>query len=299
MEYFMQGLCLTYGLGNEKGVNEKQAYEMFEKALESGYSPSAVLMARLLKNGDGVVKDDYKARKLCYIALQMKVEDLAQKGDSNAQFAVGFLCYHGIGVPKDVDKALQYFLKSANQNNSVAQYSLGYIYQKGQGVIQSTDEAIKWYKKSATQRNSNAECNLGGIYCSDIAHQDYKLSLEWLLKSTEQGDSVSQLQLGLMYKYGRGVEQDLNESIKWFTKSAENNNSVSQLNLGIIYKYDKSPPNHAESMKWMKRSSQENNISAQFHLGFIYFQGEQGIERDHREALKYFYACLIFEDSEK
>jgi TPR repeat protein len=53
----------------------------------------------------------------------------------------------------------------------------------------------------------------------------------------EQGDAKSQLALGGMYYYGKGVPKDYVEAARWYLKSADQRYSKAQYNLGYMYYY--------------------------------------------------------------
>ena len=55
------------------------------------------------------------------------------------------------------------------------------------------------------------------------------------MKDAYQGDSNAQLQIGVCYANGYGVEQNYTEAVTWFQKSAEQGNAESQCLLGICY----------------------------------------------------------------
>ena len=50
-----------------------------------------------------------------------------------------------------------------------------------------------------------------------------------------QGNPVGQSGLGLMYMYGRGVEQDYTKAFKYFSQAADQGWVDGQLQLGIMY----------------------------------------------------------------
>ena len=51
----------------------------------------------------------------------------------------------------------------------------------------------------------------------------------------EQGDVVSQYNLGVMYAQGLGVAQDNQKAMTWFRQAAEQGDSFAQFNLGAMY----------------------------------------------------------------
>jgi len=65
---------------------------------------------------------------------------------------------------KDYASALRLWRRLADQGNAEAQYALGYMYDRGQGVSKNTVEAAKWWRLSANQGNTFAQFNLGALY---------------------------------------------------------------------------------------------------------------------------------------
>ena len=106
------------------------------------------------------------------IETETKAEDvqgLAEQGDAEAQFDLGWMYDIGEGVHQDYAKAAQWYMKSANQGFPEAQYNLGVMYREGEGVPQNYAEAIKWYTKAANQGFPEAEYNLGLMYTQGMA----------------------------------------------------------------------------------------------------------------------------------
>jgi len=84
----------------------------------------------------------------------------AEKGDPDAQFRAGELCYYGKGVAQNYTEALKWFRKGAAQNEVWSQYYIGFMYEKGQGVTKNLSEAKKWYKKAAVQGHEDSKKRL-------------------------------------------------------------------------------------------------------------------------------------------
>ena len=77
----------------------------------------------------------------------------AEKGDVDAQIALGFAYKGGLGVSQSYVEAAKWFQKAAEQGDADAQYHLGQMYEKGEGVPQNYVEAYKWYSLAAAQGN--------------------------------------------------------------------------------------------------------------------------------------------------
>ena len=50
--------------------------------------------------------------------------------------------------------------------------------------------------------------------------QDYSEAAKWYALAAEGGDPYAQNNLGVFYKYGRGVPKDLVQAYKWFNLAA-------------------------------------------------------------------------------
>ncbi len=90
--------------------------------------------------------------KLAGLALTALREwrPLAEQGNANAQFFLGFMYANGLGVSQDYAEALQWYRKADEQGYAKAQNNLGLMYGKGQGVPQDDAQAHMWYNLAAS-----------------------------------------------------------------------------------------------------------------------------------------------------
>ena len=120
-----------------------------------------------------------------YATVIELVRPLAERGYAEAQSMLGFMHYHGEGVPQDYADAARWFRGAAEQGYAEAQLNLGLMHYHGEGVPQDYAEAARWYRRAA-----------------------------------EQGRAVAQSNFGSMYYHGEGVPQDYAEAARWLTKAA-------------------------------------------------------------------------------
>jgi uncharacterized protein len=85
----------------------------------------------------------------------------ADKGDTQAQFDLGYAYSHGQGVAKDEAEAVKWYRKAAEQNHAYAQYKMGLSYYQGIGVAKDYEAAVKWYRKAAELNLPVAQFTLG------------------------------------------------------------------------------------------------------------------------------------------
>ena len=83
---------------------------------------------------------------------------------------------------------------------------------------------------------------------------------EEVLRLAEQGDLITQFELGAMYRDGDGVPQNNVEAVKWFSKAAEQGHADAQVNVAIMYQYGMGvPQNDAEAVKWLRKAAEQGN----------------------------------------
>lgn len=80
-----------------------------------------------------------------------------------AQFYLGIFYLTGLGVDKDINKALNYLLSSP-ENKDFAMFEIGYFYLEGKYVKKDIEESIFYFKEASSLENQFAQNNLGIIY---------------------------------------------------------------------------------------------------------------------------------------
>jgi len=132
--------------------------------LFSGFS---VVFAGDLQDGlDAAVRGDYKTAYKLWLPL-------AEQGDAEAQYNLGVMYEHSLGVPQDYKEAFKWYRLAAEQGDADAQNNLGVMYNEGQGVPQDYKEAVKWWRLSAEQGDEQAQINLATMHDDGL---DYLIS---------------------------------------------------------------------------------------------------------------------------
>jgi TPR repeat protein len=90
----------------------------------------------------------------------------------------------------DYAKALAEFRTLADQGNMEGQYFLGFMYHNGFGIKRDQAEAIKWFQKAAQQGDARAQYYVGIMYgAGHGAAKDLKLADMWLTLSASNPKS--------------------------------------------------------------------------------------------------------------
>ncbi len=93
----------------------------------------------------------------------LELRRLAEQGDAEDQFTLGFRYDEGEGVPEDRQEAAKWWRKAAEQGHDMAQFSLGVSCEIGEGVSQDKTEAVKWLGLAAEQGHADAQFTLDVI----------------------------------------------------------------------------------------------------------------------------------------
>ena len=105
---------------------------------------------------------------------------------------LGFMHYHGEGVPQDYAEAALWYRRAAEQGRAVAQSNLGSMHYYGDGVPQDHAEAARWFRGAAEQGYAEAQLNLGLMhYHGEGVPQDYVLAYAWLNLAEMSGDEAA------------------------------------------------------------------------------------------------------------
>ena len=221
--------------------------------------------------------------------VQQTLRELADKGNHEAEFVFSVLNAHGLFMPQNTSKAMEYLRAAANGGLPHAQNALGECYFQGKSVAKDREEAAQWYRKAAAQGFAEAQHNMG--YCyemgSGVPKDEYE-AVRWYRKAVEQGHARAQYNLGCCYEIGFGVPKDDYEAAKLFRKAAEQGHADAQNNLGWCYQNGLGVAKDTyEAVRWFRRAVEQGNARAQNNLGWCYQNGI-GVAKDGYEAVRWY-----------
>jgi hypothetical protein len=121
----------------------------------------------------------------------------------------------------DYGTALKLWSPLAQKGDPEAEKAVGWLYATGHGVKQDYAQAFKWYKKAAAQGLAEAQFNLGVLYENGIGiTKDYAEAFTWYQRAAAQQDAAAQDNLGWMCQYGWGTRLNYVEAYKWYSLAA-------------------------------------------------------------------------------
>ena len=82
---------------------------------------------------------------------------LAEAGDADAQYNIGWMYMNGYGLRVNDSLALEWWKEASEQGHSDASFSIGMLYSLGEGeVSKDTNEAIDYYLIAADEKHEDA-----------------------------------------------------------------------------------------------------------------------------------------------
>jgi TPR repeat protein len=93
--------------------------------------------------------------------------------------------------------------------------------------------------------------------------KDYDRALELWLPLASQGHARAQMYVGVLYRYGYGVERDLETAARWYELSAKNGLADAQYETGLMYELGRG----VEQDYWTAESWYQQAIDQDFCPG--------------------------------
>ncbi len=270
----------------------------------------AALLSLLAVPGWGQSDAGYDAYKRGdYTTAHRVWKSLADRGDASAQYNLGLLYHHGLGVKRQLGEAAKWYARAAENGDADAQKAIGDLYLKGFWGKKNYAKAATWYRKAAKQGHAEAKKSLRKLgakgqgrprqatppqakYRFGVAaydRGDYAEAVKWYRKSADQGNALAQLNLGFMYNEGQGVPQDYAEAVKWYRKSADQGNAPAQYNLGYMYYRGRGVrQDHGEAIRWIRAAAEQGLAPAQGKLAAYYVKSWGVMPRDLVQAYMWY-----------
>lgn len=216
------------------------------------------------------LRDKAKTDRSAFVTLKAA----AEAGDLFAQFCVGTLydpiLKIGQATSPDLDVAISWYLKAAEQGHLPAQINLATLFHSDKfGRAPDYERAAFWNEKAADQGDLNAMQNLANIlYTGQGMQVDRARSFRVLSEAATRGSPVAQLDLGRAYARGNEfVQADPTEAAKWYERSASSNNTQAMNLIGIAYAEGKGVDRSIDRARyWFKRGADAGNKDSAANL---------------------------------
>lgn len=159
-------------------------------------------------------------------------EQAAELGSDAAMVNLGRFYHNGLGVKKDLSKAMEYYEAAIETGNTIAYVNLGLMYEKGDGVEKNYAKAVGYYQKAVDGGNPQAMHNLGVMYAEGrYLEKDLNRAFAYYQRAAKLGNKYSLFNIANAYRYGRGTDKDIALALDFYQKAfrAGLNDAICQL----------------------------------------------------------------------
>lgn len=278
-------LANLYYYGNGVVKDLSQAFLWYQKSASQGQPYASYSIAQMYNKGEYVSQSEetaqryYKDALLGFLELESK-----DQADDNLYYKLGSMFKKGLGTDIDMDRAIDYFKRSAEMNNKNGLYEYGKALLLGEHIHQDIEKAIKLLEKAIDLKNINAKRFLALEYISgEHLEQDIEKGLAMLAECADSGDTSACYKLGKIYFKGEIVLQNLDKAEKYLLLAEDN--EFTQYALGKLYlqaeKY-----NIQKAVDYFEKSADKNMWSS-YQLGRLYLFGTDGLEKNKTKAVEW------------
>lgn len=215
-----------------------------------------------------------------YLALAFVAVDIAHK-----------LYHKNLPIPENIIIALEH---AANLLNNDAMNFLGLFYLKGIGVVRDLEKALYWYQQAVKHGSTAAIVNLGVCFTEgkDIK-QNWEKAIDLFQWAADLGNNIAMLNLGVRYEKGEGVEQNWDKAVDLYQQAIKHGSSEAMVNLAQCYAKGTGVEQNWNEAFHLYRQAAEQGISlALNNLGSCYEKGE-GVEQNWEKAIIYYQRAAL------
>ena len=231
-----------------KVINKNEEFKQYSDIVENLDSSKAlfkigqIMISYGLKEGlnfleQSAQKSNVKAQSLLseiYLGIDSNLHGFTDKrlgvywgkkaaiqGDLMAMNNLGYVYEHGKGVDKSIKKALEWYQKAADSGLALASRNIGTYYQR----VNDFEKAFKYLKTASEQGNTISMLDISTMYLvgNDYINKDLEKSYHWAFKAAKMFDREAMYVVGSYYLQGTGVEKNTDLALYWIAKSIDNN----------------------------------------------------------------------------
>jgi len=161
-------------------------------------------------------------------------------------------------------KGLELLNTAAQQGEPTAQYELATLYAEGLGVPRDLNAALSWAGRAADQGNREAQFSAGRVLIESGDPKTKAKALDYLTKAAEAGHSTAVLFLATAVGNGQfGLTKDEARAEKLLKPLAENGNADCQFVLAALYQHGEIFADRRQDARvWLKRAADQGHPKA-------------------------------------
>ncbi len=210
---------------------------------------------------------------------------LAKAGNADALYLMGFAYESGKSVPKDRDKAVEYYRKAVAKKHKDSIYRLSFILLASDQE-NKRHEARLALEEAAKDDPTVASRILGEAYFRGLLSPapDSEKALFWWEQAAAAGDVPAILLIARFYdgQFGFPELKDQEKALATYAKAAGLGNTGAMATIGSRYlSGDEKFRDEQKGREWLKKAIEGKEYSAYLALGYY----EEHVKKDLKAAL--------------
>ena len=239
------------------------------------------------QQAEGPAKEALEAFKAGRHAKAVELaKPLAEQGNGDALYLLGFASETGQGLEASKPKALEYYRKAAATGQKDATYRLSFI------LLASEDEKERNQGREALEAAAKNDPAVAGRILGEAwlrgrlsKEGDFDKTVFWWGRAADAGDVPSLLLLGRLYEgqFGFTDKKDLKKSLEAYRKAAGLGNTGAMAALGSrLLNGPEGQRNEKEGREWIKKAIDAKEYAAYVALGDY----EENVKKNQQAALE-------------
>ncbi len=154
-----------------------------------------------------------------YATARVEFETAAKAGYKIAAAGMGILYDHGFGLPRDEEKAIDFY-KAAADEIGIASHNLAIIYRDSAETPHDYAASMAYFKTAITLGYTDSLHGIGYAYENGFGvPQDWGKAMHWYRRGAAAGIGDSMNNIGWIYQNGFGVTKDAKVALDWYQKA--------------------------------------------------------------------------------
>ena len=277
------GNLYYYGNGTDKDLS--QAFLWYQKSSSQGQPYASYSIAQMYNKGEYVSQSEENAQRYYKNALSGFLElESKNQADDNLYYKLGSMFKKGLGTDIDMDKAIEYFKRSAEMNNINAKRTLALEYISGKHLELDIEKGLEILTECADSGDTLSCYKLGKMYFKgEIVYKDLNMAEKYFLKASEKENQYAYYLLGKLYL--EKEKYSLDKAVEYFEKAVQYDEikPYAAYSLAKIM-LDNNPYHDSEKAVSILESAAMENDWASFLLGRLYLYGTDDIPKDNEKA---------------
>lgn len=210
-------------------------------------------------------------------------EKIAQQGDPEMLNTVGLFYLKGLDdlVPNP-ERAFPYLVGAAETECLQAQKTVGLMYAQGTGTTPDPEKAMQYWMRAANQGDIDSHFDIGQL-CNELG--DYANAIHHWQYASKNGHLRAQMNMGALFFNGlNGVPKIPEQAFFYWKMAADQDLADAQYKIAVMYfEGNGTDINYEQAAEYFKRAGDQCQTAAQRNLAVMY---HKGLTTDHLESIQ-------------